>query len=108
MSKSIKKVFLYGELQCSAENFSPEIWKPVNEKLKKVRGLIRKTWLIGINTNTLGGLYEFDSEENARAFATGPYVAEANGINASLTVKLFDGDIGEEPSRDMKSPHYDY
>jgi hypothetical protein len=105
MSKS-KKVFLYGELQANVPNFTPEIWEPVNERLKTVPGLIRKTWLVGMNTNTLGGLYEFESEEAAWDFATGPYVEEGRAINASVTVKLFDVDRGEAPSRDMKSPHY--
>lgn len=102
-----KRVFLYGELQSNVENFTPDIWKPVNERLKTVPGLIRKTWLIGMNTNTLGGLYEFESEETAWDFATGPYVEEGRAINASVTVKLFDVAKGEAPSRDMKSPHFD-
>ena len=102
-----KKVFLYGELQSNVENFTPEVWKPVNEKLKKLPGLIRTTRLIGMNTNTLGRLYEFESEEAAWAFATGPYIEEGRAINASVTVKLFDYDKAEGASRDMKSPHYD-
>jgi hypothetical protein len=106
MSKS-KKVFLYGELQSNVPNFTPEIWESVNKRLKTVPGLIRKTWLVGINTNTLGGLYEFESEETAWAFATGPYIDEGRAINASVTVKLFDADRGELASREMNSPHYD-
>jgi len=104
---SPQKVFLYGELQISVSPFTQEVWGPVNEKLKTVPGLIRKTWTIGIGTNTVGGFYEFDSIENARAFAVGPYAQEAADMGASLTVRLFDGDIGEAASRDMNSPHYD-
>jgi hypothetical protein len=102
-----KKVFLYGELQISAP-FEQVDWRRINENLKGVKGLVRKTWLSGVNTHTTGGFYEFDSIENARAFAEGPYVEEAKNLGASLTVKLFDGDIVEDASRDMKSPHYDY
>ena len=104
MSKG--KVFLYGEFQMSVVPFTEEVWRPINEELKAVPGLIRKTWTIGLNTNTVGGFYEFDSEVNARAFATGLYAEQARRVGASLTVKLFDGEIGEAASRDMKSPHY--
>lgn len=101
----MSKVFLYGELQRSLP-FSQVPWQKMNLELLKVKGLVRKTWLSGIGTNTVGGFYEFDSEENARAFAEGPYAQEAAQFGASLTVKLFDGDIVEEASRGMKSPHY--
>ncbi len=105
-SANPSKVFLYGEFQLAVTPFTEEVWKPVNAVLKNVKGLIRKTWTIGINTNTVGGFYEFDSIENARAFATGLYAEQAKAMGASLTVKLFDGDIGEAASRDMKSPFY--
>ncbi|PSL46292.1 hypothetical protein CLV51_103270 [Chitinophaga niastensis] len=106
MSQSINKVFLYGEFQTAVHPFTKEIWEVVNAQLKNVKGLIRKTWLVGIGTHTVGGFYEFDSVENARAFATGLYAEQAAYVNASLTVKLFDGDVAEEASRDMHSPHY--
>jgi Putative mono-oxygenase ydhR len=106
MTNEIKKVFLYGEFQTSVPAFTKELWGQVNEQLKEVKGLVRKTWLVGIGTNTVGGFYEFDSVENAREFATGLYAQQAKYVNASLTVKIFDGDVAEEASREMKSPHY--
>ena len=81
-------------------------WKQINAGLKKVPGLIRKTWTYGIQGGSVGGFYEFDSEENARAFAVGPYAQEAVSFGASLSVKLFDGEALEEASREMNSPHY--
>lgn len=99
------KIFLYGEVQRSIP-FSEVPWRDINHGLKKIPGLIRKTWLSGVGTNSVGGLYEFDSLENARAFAEGPYVEEARNVGGSLTVRLFDGDVSEAASRDMKSPHY--
>ncbi len=102
----MSKVFLYGEFQTSLPAFTQDMWEPVNAQLKDVKGLVRKTWLYGIGTNTVGGFYEFDSVENARAFATGIYAEQAKQLGASLTVKLFDGDAVEAASRDMKSPHY--
>jgi hypothetical protein len=106
MSKQIKKVFLYGEFQTTIPVFEKKMWEEVNKQLQSVNGLVRKTWLLGIGTNTVGGFYEFDSEENAREFATGLYAEQAKYLNASLTVKLFDGDITEEASKGMNSPHY--
>ena len=77
----MSKVFLYGEFQTSSPTFTKDMWGPVNVALKSVNGLVRKTWLHGIGSNTVGGFYEFDSVENARAFATGLYAeqAKANG-----------------------------
>lgn len=103
----MSKVFLYGELQISVTPFTKEVWGPVNESLRGVTGLVRKTWTIGIGTNTVGGFYEFDSVENARTFAEGLYAQQAALMGASLTVRIFDGDLGEEASRAMNSPHYD-
>jgi hypothetical protein len=50
--------------------------------------------------------YEFDSEQNAGAFTAGLYAQPSAYLGASLTVKIFDGEIGEAASRDTKSPHY--
>lgn len=65
------KTFLYTEIQ-AAVPFDQFDWYQVNEALKTAPGLIRKTWLSGIGTHTVGGFYEFDSAENALAFAQGP------------------------------------
>ena len=102
----MSKVFLYGEFQTLVPSFTKDLWGPVNEELKGVKGLINKTWMYGIGVNTVGGFYEFDSIEHAQAFATGLYAEQAKRVGASLSVKLFDGDAVEEASRDMKSPHY--
>jgi hypothetical protein len=64
--------------------------------MRTVPGLVSKTWLSGINTRTIGGFYAFDSLENARAYATGMLTVFAKAVNASLTVKLFDGDVVAE------------
>lgn len=106
MSKTNGKVFLYGEFQISIPSFTRDFWEPINDQLKDVKGLISKTWLLGIGANTGGGFYEFDSIENARAFATGLYAEQAKHAGASLTVKIFDGVVTEEASKAMRSPHY--
>jgi hypothetical protein len=72
---SVSKVFLYAEIQVSAP-FKNVDWPSINIAMKKEKGLKSKTWLSGIGTNTIGGFYEFDGVENARAYAEG-YLAEA-------------------------------
>lgn len=74
--------------------------------MHSVPGRIGKTWLSGINTHSVGGFHEFDSIANAHAYATGMLLDFAKGTNASLTVKLFDGDVVAEASRGMNSPFH--
>jgi len=99
------RVFLYAEFQVSAP-FGLDIWRDANTAMLTVRGLRSKTWLSGINTHSVGGFYEFDSVSNARAYAEGLLSDFAKSAGASLTVKLFDGDIVGEASKAMSSPFY--
>lgn len=98
--------FLYTEIQ-AAVPFEHFDWQQANVPLKQVRGLVRKTWLSGVGTNSLGGFYEFDSAENAIAFAQGPFAEEARRAGAAATTRLFDGAVVREASVDLHSPYYD-
>lgn len=100
------RVFLYAELQVSAP-FTEEVWHEANPAMQTVTGLRNKTWLSGINNHSVGGFYEFDSVQNARAYAEGMLSDIAKSINASLSIKLFDGDVVAEASKGMKSPYFD-
>lgn len=102
----MSKIFLYAEIQVSIP-FSTVDWPAINEAMKKEKGLDSKTWLSGVGTNSIGGFYEFDSIENARAYATGYLAAAAAQLGGSLSVKIFDGDIVEAASRGMNSPFYE-
>jgi Putative mono-oxygenase ydhR len=102
---SIKKVYLYAEIQVSAP-FEKVDWPAINESMKKEKGLKSKTWLSGVNTNTIGGFYEFDSLENAKAYAVGYLAKAAEQLGGSLTVRLFDGDVVADASRGIASPFY--
>lgn len=106
MSNSIKKTFVYTEVQMAVP-FENVPWKEVNEGIKKQQGFLRKTWLSGVKSNTIGGLYEFDSLENAQKFAWDYFPNEPRAFGASFMTKIFDGDITEDASIDMYSPHYD-
>ncbi len=100
------KTFLYTEIQASVpfEHFD---WREANSPLKAVPGLIRKTWLSGLGTSSLGGFYEFDTAEHALAFAEGPFADEARRAGAAATTRLFDGEVVEGASRDLRSPYYE-
>ncbi|MDI4656449.1 hypothetical protein [Xanthobacter autotrophicus] len=102
---SIKKVFLYAEIQVSIP-FSEIDWQAINVAMKKNPGLKSKTWLSGINNNTIGGFYEFDSIDNAKSYAVGYLAAAAQQLGGSLSVKLFNGDITADANRGMDSPFY--
>ncbi len=104
MSKP-SRLFLYAEFQLSAP-FTEAVWKDANPAMHTVPGLRSKTWLSGIHTHSVGGFYEFDSIENARASAEGMLADFAKAADASLTVKLFDGDVVAEASKGMNSPFY--
>ena len=98
------KTFLYVEFQIS-KDFNELDTPPINVEMKKFPGLISKTWLSGINTNSLGGFYEFDSKENAQNYIDN-YLAPGMSSFGCLTVKLFDGEVTSEASKGMNSPFY--
>ncbi len=97
--------FLYTEVQVSVP-FEKAPWRARNPVLKEAPGLIAKTWLSGLNTNTIGGIDVFDTVENATAFAIREFPKTAAGMNAAFTTRVFDGKIVEEASRQMRSPYY--
>jgi hypothetical protein len=99
------RVYLYAEFQNSAP-FTEEVWKEANVLMKEVPGLLTKTWLSGVGNHSVGGFYSFDSVDNAHAYARGLLSDFARAANASLTVKLFDGDVVATASLDMQSPFY--
>jgi hypothetical protein len=102
---SVSKVFVYAEYQVSIP-FSKIDWKLINVEMKNFSGLKSKTWLSGLNTNTVGGFYEFDSVENAQSYIDNLLIPFAKQVDGNLTVKLFDGDVTREASTSMNSPFY--
>lgn len=102
---STSKVFVYAEYQVSIP-FDRIDWKSINPEMKKFSGLKSKTWLSGINTNTVGGFYEFDSVENAQNYIDGLLIPFAARIDGNLSVKIFDGNVTQEANIGMNSPFY--
>src|SRR2546423_5338393 len=103
MEAAVGKTFLYTEVQASVpfEHFD---WERANGAIKDAPGLIRKTWLSGLGTNTIGGVYEFDSAEHALALSEGPFAQGAPQARAPGTPPLFDGGIVPPASGDPRAP----
>lgn len=99
------KAFVYTELQINVP-FADAPWREINPVLLQQPGFRNKTWLAGVKNNSLGGLYEFDSIENAKKFVTGYFPAEARKHGVAQTTRVFDGDIVEEASRYLNSLHF--
>ncbi len=101
----MSKVFLYAEYQVSIP-FTEIDWVPINPEMKKFPGLKSKTWLSGINTNSVGGFYEFDSIESAQQYIDGLLIPFTKQVNGNLSVKIFDGEVTKQASIGMSSPFY--
>ena len=99
------KAFVYTEVQISVP-FDQAPWREINAKIKQQPGFLNKTWLSGQMTNSLGGIYAFDSIENAQKFVTGYFPTEAGGFGAAHNTRIFDADIVREASLDLNSPHF--
>ncbi len=97
--------FVYTEVQVNVP-FDDAPWRTINPTLKIQSGLLSKTWLSGMNTNTLGGFYAFDTLENARTFALVYFPTEAAQLHAAFYTRVFDASQVEEASRQMHSPFF--
>lgn len=97
--------FVYTEVQVNVP-FENAPWTKRNPVLKQQRGLIAKTWLSGLHTNTLGGIDAFDTVENAKTFALEAFPETAARLNAAFYTRVFDANITEEASRFLNSPYY--
>jgi Putative mono-oxygenase ydhR len=99
------RTYLFNEMNWSIP-FEEVPWRELNAQLKNQPGLLSKPWFSGINTRSVAGFYEFDSKSNALAFAFGMFAEECRKLGVTANTKLFDADIVEAASRDMKSPYY--
>jgi hypothetical protein len=81
----MSQFFVYTEVQISVP-FDQAPWRELSPALKAQPGFQNKTWLSGVQNDSIGGLYEFDSLESA--------------------TRIFDGNVTEEASRFLDSPYY--
>lgn len=99
------KAFVYTEFQLSIP-FDQYDWPTANRLLQAEAGLVNKTWLSAVGTHQPGGLYEFDTVENARRFVTSYVPARAKARGMAQTTRIFDGSVVEEASRQLNSLHF--
>ena len=78
--------FVYTELQISVP-FDQVPWKRINISVQEQPGFLNKTWLSGLSNQSAGGIYAFDSIENAQKFVTGYFPAEAAAFGAPMAAK---------------------
>jgi len=97
--------FVYTEVQVNVP-FDEAPWREINPVLKEQPGILSKTWLSGLHTNTLGGIYAFDTIENARDFALSYFPTETAKLNAAFYTRVFDASVVEEASRQLRSPFF--
>ena len=102
---SLTKVFLHAEFQVT-QPFEEIDWAPINVKMKEFPGLKSKTWLSGVGNHSVGGFYEFDSQENAQNYIDNLLIPVTKQLGGNLSVKLFNGNVVEEASKGMDSPYY--
>jgi len=78
--------FPYIESQEELESHSAE----AAGRFVDVEGLRWKVWLADENTKTAGGIYLFDTRENADAYAEGALVAHLKNVREGVEVSVFD------------------
>ncbi len=99
------KAFVYAEMQVSVP-FENAPWRDRNPVLKGQPGLLAKTWLSGLRTNTLGGFYAFDSVETAWAYALDVVPKTAIALQAAPYTRVFNASQSEEANRYLNSPYF--
>lgn len=98
--------FVYTEIQVH-QPFENVPWQQRNPIIKKQPGLLSKTWLSGYKTNTIGGIYAFDTIDNAKSFALESFPKVAKELKAAFYTRVFDGKIVKDASRGMGSPYFE-
>jgi hypothetical protein len=100
-----QKAFVYTELQIAVP-FAKAPWRDISAAAKLEPGFLSKTWFSGVGNNSIGGLYSFDSIENAQEFVTGYFPSEAKKFGVAHNTRLFDAALVKDASLDMGSPHF--
>ncbi|NIZ62366.1 hypothetical protein DL239_15445 [Sedimentitalea sp. CY04] len=99
------KAFVYAEMQVSVP-FENAPWRDRNPVLKTQPGLLAKTWLSGMRTNTLGGFYAFDSVETAWAYAVDVVPKTAIALQAAPYTRVFDASQSREANQYLSSAYF--
>ena len=79
----MSKAFVYTEMQLSVP-FDQAPWRDLNPVLLRQPGLNNKTWLSGVQNQSVGGFYEFDNLADAQTFAQDYFPTEAKKLGRIL------------------------
>ncbi len=101
----VTKAFVYTEVQNSV-SFGQIPWAKRNPVISSQAGFISKTWLSGLGNNSVGGIYSFDSMENAQKYVTEFFPKAVSKQGVAHTTRIFNAVVTEEASSDMNSPHF--
>jgi len=107
VNEKIPKAFVYTELQISVP-FNKVPWKELNKSISVQPGFINKNWLYGYGNNSVGGIYAFDSIENAQKYVTDYFPKEARKFGVAQTTRVFDATVTKEASQGVNSAHYSH
>lgn len=99
------KAFVYTEMQNSVP-FNDVPWADLNKQIAKEPGFLNKTWFSGVGSQAVGGIYSFDSIENAQHYCTHFFPAVSRQFGVAQTTRVFDATIVKDASLDMGSPHF--
>lgn len=97
--------FVYTELQASIP-FTDVPWHDLNQAIATEPGFIDKTWLSGLNTQSVGGLYSFASVDDALHYCTHFFPVLARELGVAQTTRVFETAATADASADMASPHF--
>ena len=103
--KATPKAFVYTEVQNSVP-FDKIPWKTRNPIISSQPGFISKTWLSGYGNNSVGGIYSFDSIENAQKYVTEFFPNAVKKQGVAHASRIFNAVVVEEANRDIGSVHF--
>ena len=98
-------VYLYVEYPVSIP-FEKFPWSDANPRMKQYDGLISKTWLSGLDNNTVGGFYEFDNRDNAQNYIDNHLIALGKQLGVEGTYKMYSKSATKNASIGMNSPYW--
>ncbi len=97
--------FVYTEVQVSVP-FAEFPWRQRNPVIRQSTGFLAKTWLSGVKSRSVGGIYAFDTVEHAKRFAIDAFASNAGKSGVAFYTRVFDAAVTEAANRESRSPFY--
>ena len=103
--EEIVGVYLHVEYPVSIP-FEKFPWSDANPKMKQYDGLLSKTWLSGLDNNSIGGFYEFDTRQNAQNYIDNHLIAVGKKLGVEGVYKMYNKTVTKQASIGMNSPFW--